>query len=473
MNFKNRRAVKFQPVQQGGLPPTIKVEYVPIETIKLNPKNARTHSRRQQRRIAASIRKFGFINPIIVDENRMALAGHGRLQAAREEGLTEVPVICLDHLTPLQKRAYLIADNRIAELAGWDRKILAVEFGELIDLMPLEGLDITITGFEVAEVDLLQADMASSADQAADTVLALPAKPVTRPGDLWGLGPSRLLCGDAQNVSSFTRLMAGASAAVVFCDPPYNVRARSIGGRGTIRHADFAFASGEMSKAQFRAFLRRTLRNAVRVSLDGAIHFVCMDWRHIADLIDVSDEFYGAMLNLVVWNKSNAGQGSLYRSQHELIAVFRVGDAAHRNNIELGRFGRNRSNVWNYAGVNTFGRGRMEALASHPTVKPVAMVADALLDCTAPNDIVLDQFVGSGTTILAAEKTGRIAYAMEYEPRYVDIAIKRWQATTGRDAVLLGDSRTFEEIAAARATMNDATGSSLPPAKAPARRKGR
>jgi DNA modification methylase len=473
VNFKNRRAVKFQPVQQAGLPPTIKVEYVPIETIKLNPKNARTHSRRQRRRIAASIRKFGFINPIIVDENRMALAGHGRLQSAREEGLTEVPVICLNHLTSLQKRAYLIAENRIAELAGWDRKLLALELGELIDLMPLEGLDITITGFEVAEVDLLQADMASSADQPADTVLALPAKPVTRPGDFWGLGRSRLLCGDAQNVSSFTRLMAGASAAAVFCDPPYNVPARSIGGRGTIRHADFAFASGEMSKAQFRAFLRRTLRNAVRVSLDGAIHFVCMDWRHISDLIDVADEFYGVMLNLVVWNKSNAGQGSLYRSQHELIAVFRVGDASHRNNIELGRFGRNRSNVWNYAGVNTFGRGRMEALASHPTVKPVAMVADALLDCTAPNDIVLDQFVGSGTTILAAEKTGRIAYAMEYEPRYVDVAIKRWQAMTGRDAVLLGDGRTFEEIAAARATMNSATGSSPTPAKAPAHRKGR
>jgi DNA modification methylase len=450
VNFKNQRSAKFQSVQRGGLPPTAQVECVPIETIKLNPKNARTHSRLQRRRIAASIRKFGFVNPIIVDENGMVLAGHGRLYAAQEEGLTHVPVICLNHLTPLQKRAYLIADNKIAEQAGWDRQMLAVELGELVELLPFEEMDISITGFEVAEFDLLRADMASPANEPADKVPALPTNPTTRPADLWCLGSNHLLCGDAQSAASFTKLMGGVSAAAVFCDPPYNVPSRLIGGRGKIQHADFAFASGEMSKVEYRAFLRRTLRNAIRSSSDGALHFVCIDWRHVADLIAVAEELYGGMVNLVVWNKSNAGQGSLYRSQHELIGVFRVGEASHRNNIQLGRFGRNRSNVWTYAGVNTFGRGRMEALSAHPTVKPIALVADALLDCTAPGDVVLDQFVGSGTTILAAEKTGRIAYGIEYEPGYVDVAIQRWQALTKRDAVLQGDGRTFDEVTAAR-----------------------
>ena len=246
--------------------------------------------------------------------------------------------------------------------------------------------------------------------------------------------------------------MGGARAAAVFCDPPYNLRVRAIGGRGRVQHPEFAFASGEMSQAQFRTFLSQTLGNGVRVSAQGAVHFVCIDWRHIGELIEVGRELYGDMLNIVVWDKSNAGQGSFYRSQHEFIGVFRVGEDPHRNNVELGRFGRNRSNVWTYAGVNTFGKGRMEALAAHPTVKPVALVADALLDCTARGDVVLDQFVGSGTTILAAEKVARIAVGIEYEPRYVDVAIMRWQHMTKLEAILAGDGRSFEDIAAARAT---------------------
>jgi DNA modification methylase len=250
--------------------------------------------------------------------------------------------------------------------------------------------------------------------------------------------------------------MNGTLAAAVFCDAPYNLKANTIGGRGRVQHPNFSFASGEMSQKQFRAFLTKTLGNGVRVSAEGAVHFVFMDWRHISDLIDVGRDIYDAMLNLVVWNKSNAGQGSFYRSQHELIGVFRVGGHPHRNNIELGRFGRNRSNVWTYAGVNTFGRGRTEALAAHPTVKPVALVADALLDCTARGEVVLDQFVGSGTTILAAEKVGRIGFGIEYEPGYVDVAINRWQASTKLEATLSDDGRTFEEICAARSNAESA-----------------
>jgi DNA modification methylase len=439
-------------------PGSLRIEWVPIGVPKANPRNARTHSRKQIRQIAASIRKFGFLNPVLIDDTNTVLAGHGRLEAARLEGLTRVPVVRFGHLTEAQKRAYLIADNRIAEQAGWDREILAIELGELIDLLPAAGFDVSLTGFEAAEIDLLLADMAASRPEPEDILPALPRNPTTRRGDLWRLGKHRLLCGDARNPSDFALLMNGALASAVFCDPPYNVRVSAIGGRGHVRHREFAFASGEMAPQQFRKFLLETLGNGVRASREAAVHYVCMDWRHVSDLIDVGRELFGEMLNLVVWNKSNAGQGSFYRSQHELIGVFRVGGQAHRNNVELGRFGRNRSNVWTYAGVSSFGRDRMEALAAHPTVKPVALVADALLDCTARGDIVLDQFAGSGTTILAAEKVGRIGYGMEYEPGYVDVAVKRWQKTTKLEATLAGDGRVFEEIGAACSNTRDRFG---------------
>lgn len=435
-----------------------RIEWVPIGVLRPNPTNARIHSKKQIRQIAASIRSFGFTNPLIVDDADMVLAGGGRLKAARLEGLTHLPVVRFGHLTTAQKRAYVIADNKLAEQAGWDRETLAIELGELIDLLPPEGFDISLTGFEAPEIDQLLADMAPSRAEPEDSLPALPKNPTTRRGDLWQLGKHRLLCGDARESADFARLMQGASASAVFCDPPYNRRASDIGGRGRVRHADFAFASGEMAPPQYRKFLVESLENGVRASTEGAVHFVCIDWRQIDVLIDVGRELYGEMLNLVVWNKSNAGQGSFYRSQHELIGVFRVGAHPHKNNVELGRFGRNRSNVWTYAGVNTFGRGRLEALASHPTVKPVSLVADALLDCTTRGDVVLDQFVGSGTTILAAEKVGRIGFGIEYEPAYVDVAIKRWQKATKLEATLVGDGRSFEEIAAARSKPGNVSG---------------
>jgi len=432
-----------------------RIEYVAIGVLRPNLKNARTHSRKQIKKIAASLKKFGFLSPILTDNENMILAGHGRLEAARLVGLDRVPIVRCSHLTAGQKRAYLIADNKLAEQAGWDRDMLAIELGELIDLLPTEGFDIALTGFETAEIDLLFADMAASRPGPEDIQPAIPANPTTRHGDMWHLGKHRLLCGDARDGDDFARLMNGQTASGVFCDPPYNRKGSAIGGRGRIRHPNFAFASGEMSSSQFRKFLAETLGNGARVSAQGAVHFVCMDWRGIGELIDVGRELYGAMLNLVVWNKTNAGQGSFYRSQHELIGIFRVGDAPHRNNVELGRFGRNRSNVWTYAGVNTFGRDRAEALAAHPTVKPVALVADALLDSTARGDVVLDQFAGSGTTILAAEKVGRIGFGIEYEPGYVDVAIKRWQALTKLEATLADDGRSFEEIGESRSNAED------------------
>ena len=255
------------------------------------------------------------MNPLIVDDGDMILAGHGHLEAARLEGMAHVPIIRFDHLSEAQKRAYVIADNRIAEQAGWNREMLAIELGELIDLLPVEGLDISLTGFETPEIDLLLADMASSRPGPEDAVPAVPVTAATRRGDLWLLGKHRLLCGDAREPRDFDRAMNGALAAAVFCDPPYNLRVRAIGGRGRIQYPEFAFASGEMSKTQFRKFLSQTLSKGVRVSAEGAVHFVCMDWRHVAELIEVGGELYGDLLNIVVWVKSNAGQGSFSRSQ--------------------------------------------------------------------------------------------------------------------------------------------------------------
>ena len=428
------------------------VKMVPPQSLKPAERNARTHSKKQIHLVAESIKRYGVINPVVTDRQNKVVAGHARLAASLQLSLPYIPVIQVEHLSETELRAYALADNALGDKSGWDRDLLSIELNELTDLLPAEGMDVSLTGFEVAEIDLLLADMAAPRPEPEDILPSLPSKPVTRSGDLWLLGKHRLLCGDARDRSNFNRLMNGASATAVFCDPPYNRAANLIGGRGRIRHPDFAFAAGEMSSSQFRKFLTETLGNGVRVSSGGAVHFVCMDWRHIKDLIDVGGKLYGAMLNLVVWNKSNAGQGSFYRSQHELIGVFRVGDQPNRNNVELGRFGRNRSNVWTYAGVNTFGRGRAEALAAHPTVKPVALVADALLDCTARGDVVLDQFAGSGTTILAAEKVGRIGLGIEYEPGYVDVAISRWQRTTKLEATLSDDGRSFDEICAARGT---------------------
>jgi DNA modification methylase len=434
-------------------PPT--VEHLPTGSLRPNPRNSRTHSKKQIGLIKQSIDKFGQIKPVIVDDKDTILAGHGFVEAARLAGLTHVSVLRFSHLTEAQKRAYLIADNRIAEQAGWDREMLAIELGELIELLPAEDLEVSLTGFAVPEIDLLLADMAASRAEPEESLPSVPENAVSRQSDVWLLGKHRLSCGDARKPASFVPLMRGALAAAVFCDPPYNVRVSSIGGRGKHRHREFAFASGEMRPAQFRRFLSETLGNGIQFSTEAAIHFVCMDWRHIGDLIAVGRELYDAMLNLVVWNKTNAGQGSFYRSQHELIGVFRAGGHPHRNNVELGRFGRNRSNVWTYAGANTFSGDRMASLAAHPTVKPTALVADALLDCTARGDVVLDQFAGSGTIFLAAEKVGRVAYGLEIEPRYVDVAITRWQQLTKLEATLEDDGRTFEEITEVRASSKD------------------
>jgi DNA modification methylase len=379
------------------------------------------------------------------------IAGHGRYAAAKLLGLDQVPVIEVSGLSPAKRRALAFADNKIGENAGWDRALLAAELPELAELLVEEELDITITGFLPVEIDQLTADFEDASDPADNCDPGwLKAAPVTRAGDLWHLGQHRILCGDARSHRDLAHLMEKDRAAMAFLDPPYNVRVRDIGGRGRTKHAEFAMASGELSRANFTEFLHTTLAAAAAVSCEGAVHYVCIDWRHISELLEAGRGVYGDVLNVVVWVKSNAGQGSFYRSQHELIAVFRAGPGPHLNNVELGRHGRSRSNVWHYAGVNSFRAGRMDDLHSHPTVKPVALVADAMRDCTRRGDIVIDTFSGSGSTILAAERIGRRAYAMEIDPRFVDVGIRRWQAFSRKDAVHAVTGMTFDQLAEGR-----------------------
>jgi DNA modification methylase len=426
----------------------IKCVDVPIKSLAPNHRNARTHSKKQIGQISRSIREFGFTNPILVDEQGVIIAGHGRLEAALSLGLLEVPAITIAGLSEARKRALMLADNKIASNAGWDREKLAIEIPELTALLEIDGTDISLTGFEIAEIDQLMADFDENGPDIVDTFEEPPTTAVCQTGDLWVLGPHRLLCGNARSEADLDRLMAGRSASMAFLDPPYNVAIASVVGRGDTKHREFAEASGEQSSTEFTAFLRTVLGNAKRVSSGGALHYVCMDWRHVGELIAAGRAVYDDHINTAIWVKTNAGQGSFYRSQHEEVLVFRVGTESHRNNIELGRHGRSRSNVWTYPGANTFRKGRMDDLRSHPTVKPVQLVSDAMRDCTKRHDIVLDTFCGSGTTILAAERVGRHAYAIEIDPVYIDVAIRRWQALTGKDAIHSETGRTFDEATA-------------------------
>ena len=397
-----------------------------------DPRNARTHSKKQVAQIVQSITAFGFTNPILADPEGNLIAGHGRLRAAREMGLASVPVITLDGLTEPQKRALRLADNKIALNAGWDTEILKLELADLS--MPDLEFDLGLTGFSPGEIDVV---LAGSEDPDDEVIPAVPVSPRVRPGDIWQLGEHRVGCGDGRDVEFLQRVVGEGSAIdCAFLDPPYNVK---INGHANAkgRHREFAMASGEMSEDEFRTFLSRTLGACAKVSRDGAVHFVCMDWRHMDDVTASVSGIYDELLNICVWNKSNAGMGSLYRSKHEMVFVYRVGGASHTNNVELGKHGRNRTNVWDYPSVNSMKGSRREDLELHPTVKPVAMVADACKDVTRQGELVLDIFLGSGTSLIAAERVGRRFRGLDIDPAYVDLAMQRWSDLTGKDPVLV------------------------------------
>jgi DNA modification methylase len=420
-----------------------------VATRRLRPskRNARTHSKKQKRQLADVILRFGWTTPIVVDENLEILCGHLRWETACELGIKEVSAIVLAGLRDAEKRAFALADNKIAANANWDRGVLAAEFAELRPLLADCNLELEITGFETPEIDALAVDFTDPEREPSDEIPALAAtSPTTQPGDLWKLGPHRLLCTDARDESAFRQLMGTERASMAFVDPPYNLKISKAVGRGRTKHREFLSASGEMCGSEFVDFTKTWMKFAAQYSENGSIHFSCIDWRHLADVLAAGKGVYSELKNIVVWVKTNAGQGSFYRSKHEFIAVFKNGDAPHQNNIELGKHGRNRSNVWSYAGANTFRAGRMDDLSAHPTVKPTLLVADAIRDCSRRGEIVLDCFMGSGTTILAAERIGRRAYGMEIDALYVDLAIQRWQSFTGRDATLAATGQTFDEV---------------------------
>jgi DNA modification methylase len=413
--------------------------------------NARVHSRKQIRQIAESIKRFGFNNPVLVSDDGQIVAGHGRVEAARLLGMTTVPTLALSHLSEAERRAYVLADNKLALNAGWDREILAIELQGLIDL----DFEVTLTGFSLAEIDFSLDDASDSdpegRDDPDDALPPASGVATSRRGDVWLLGRHRLICGDARELADYGKLLGDERADLVFTDPPYNVPVkRHVTAGGRSRHREFALASGEMTEAQFTGFLTKALSATASVMRDGAIAFVCMDWRHMGELLAAGRVAFTEMKNLIVWNKTVGGMGKFYRSKHELIFVFKAGTGEHTNSFELGGTGRSRANVWDYPGINSTSANRSSDLAMHPTVKPVALVADAIRDCSKRGQIVLDAFGGSGSTLIAAEKTGRLARLLEIDPLYCDTIIRRWEILTGKRATLSASGEPFDDVAEQR-----------------------
>ena len=420
----------------------------PPADLKPWPGNPRTHSDKQLAKLKASIQTFGFTAPVLVDEAGVILSGHGRVQAAKALGLAQIPTRVITGLSEVKKRAYVIADNKIAQLSGWDQTLLKSE----LDILIREEFEVEATGFSTAEIDLMF-DTENPAGSDPDDLQEedIRAEVVSRAGDLWQLGHHRLLCGDALSPESYQALMRDERAQLVLSDPPYNVPiAGHVCGNGKVKHKEFAMAAGEMSPQQFIAFLRAVLSLTHDFSREGALHFYFMDWRHMGEIQEAALPLFGPLRQLCVWVKDNGGMGSFYRSQHELVFVFKRGDAPHINNFELGQHGRYRTNVWTYPGVNTFKGKGYQLLALHPTVKPVSLIADALRDCSHRKGIVLDPFAGSGTILIAAERTGRQARAIELDPQYVDVGLLRWQRVTGKQATLAATGQSWSEVRAER-----------------------
>ena len=429
----------------------VQVIYRTISELKLDPRNPRAHSPRQVRQIARSIDTFGFNVPVLVDGNGKVIAGHGRILACQQLGHRDVPTISLEHLSEAQAKAFMIADNRLTENSTWNDRLLGEQLKELSEL----ELDFSLetTGFEMGEIDLriegLSADPED--DDPADTLPEQGSEsPVTRPGNLWLLDQHRVYCASALEESSYAALMQAEQATMVFTDPPYNVAiAGNVSSLGATCHREFAMACGEMDDAHFTAFLTQACTLFARHSVDGALQFIFMDWRHLGELLAAGRSVYTELKNVCVWIKNHTGMGALYRSRHELVFVFKHGRARHRNNVQLGRFGRDRTNVWPYPSPRTLSdEGNL--LALHPTVKPVRLVADAILDCTARGDIVLDGFLGSGTSVIAAERTGRRCFGLELDPIYVDTVVRRWQAYTGGQARDAASGKVFDDLESKR-----------------------
>jgi DNA modification methylase len=431
-------------------PRILSIDYLPISSLRLDPQNPRLHNTKQIRQLANSIGTFGFNVPVLVDAQLRVIAGHGRVLACKLLEIAQIPVIRLEHLSESQVRAFMIADNRLTENSEWENRLL----GEQFKILSEAEIDFSleVTGFEMSEIDMFVEGLPPASrvkDDTADAILDSGTKPqVTRVGHLWVLGRHRVHCGDARNDSAYVPLMNGRPAEMVFADPPYNDPIGCVTRFRKIHYPEFAVASGRVSESKFTEFLTSALGQLARNSVDGALHFICMDWRHSGELIAAAGSVYAELKDLCVWVKDTARRGSLYRSKHEFVFVFMSGKKPHRNNMQIGQFGRDRTNVWQYRRANSLSRktekGHLSLL--RPTIKPVKLVADAIRDCTTRGDMVLDPFLGSGTTVIAAERTGRACYGIELEPRYVDAIVRRWQALTGQNAIQESTGRNFNEM---------------------------
>lgn len=426
-----------------GTPNHIQLIEVRIDRLRFHGRRLRTHTQAQITALKASLERFGFVSPILVTETGEIIAGEARVEAAKALGLTTAPAVRVEHLSDKEVRAYRIADNKLTDASDWDDDALRLEISELVELdISLEGL-----GFETGEIDVLLDDNGAAAEPPVPEPVA---DPVTRRGDVWRIGKHRLICGDALEAETYTRLLEEKPVDAAFTDAPYNVKIKgNVCGSGETQHREFVMASGEMSAAEFEGFLKSAHERLFEVLKPGGVAFSCMDWRSIRALIGAAEAVGFSLLNLAVWDKGVGGMGSLYRSRHELVTVLKKPDGAHRNNVQLGRYGRNRTNVWDYPGCNSGGPERAN-LGLHPTVKPVALVADAIRDVTDRGEIVLDCFGGSGSTMLAAEETGRRARLVELDPAYCDVIIQRVAGHHQLEATLEATGETYAEVQACR-----------------------
>lgn len=432
------------------------IEYVPTDQVKPDPRNPRRRSKSQIIALAKGIDAYDQCLPICVDDDLHIITGEGIWLACQRLKRPTVAIVRLSHLSPAQQRAFQIASNRLAELSSWDDRKLAEA---LRDLSAEIDLDIELTGFTCAEVEFRINGLASMTEAEEDEVSPPePDRQVTQVGDFWVFPRGhRLFCADATIAASFERLMANKRCAVVLTDPPYGLHIGDYVGLGSIKHREFVMGSEGMSPEELRTFLAQVCAHAGAHIRPGGLAYIFMDWRGISQLLEVGVRQFGELKNLAVWVKDTAGMGSLYRSQHELCAIFKNGKGRHQNNIQLGRFGRNRSNTWFYAGMGGLGRRSEEGdlLAMHPTVKPIQMFADVLLDCSLRGDIVLDPFLGSGTCLLAAERTGRRCHGLELDPLYVDLAIRRFRRVSGDEPTCAATGKTFSRIAAERGVCDE------------------
>ncbi len=420
------------------------VDYVDIEILKGYRRHARTHPKKQQKAAERIFREVGVRIPVLAEMDGTIISGHLRVLVAKKIGYTKIPVIWVRDLSPAQIRAFRLADNRLAELGEWDQDTLALELQDLIEL----DYDLDFTGFEPPEVDvIIDGALGGAADAAANDIPEPDKVIVSKLGDTWLLDEHRVVCGDARDSTSYDALLQGRLAQLTITDVPYGIPiAGNVSGLGKIKHDDFVMGAGEMSEAELEAFFYDAATCAVRCAKDGSLGYWFIDWRNLHVLECVLRQLYTRHMNTCVWAKSNGGMGSLYRSRHELVLVFKKGTAPHVNNIQLGKYGRNRTNVWEYDGCSTGTKDRRADLALHPTVKPAEMIADAIKDASTRGGLILDPFLGSGTTIIACEMTGRICAGLELDPKYVDVIVRRWEAYTGGNTIHAETGLTFAEM---------------------------